>query len=143
MGTSRHSTLRRMGAILLAGGVAAGLAAAPAAVLAGSVITVNSLANVDADDGECTLREAIAAANTDTTSGATTGECAAGSGTDTIAFSVGGTISVTGATQLPGILEDATIDGGSEITIDGSNDTSTGLCVCLGSTATIKGLKLQ
>ncbi|MEZ4519227.1 MAG: CSLREA domain-containing protein [Chloroflexota bacterium] len=43
-------------------------------------IVVNSDADTVADDGVCTLREAITAANTDTASGAMTGECAAGSG---------------------------------------------------------------
>ena len=47
-------------------------------------ITVNSTGDVIADDGVCTLREAITAANTDTASGAMGGECIAGSGTDTI-----------------------------------------------------------
>ena len=41
-------------------------------------ITVNSTADTAADDGVCTLREAIAAANTNAASGAMTGECAAG-----------------------------------------------------------------
>src|SRR3990172_6675144 len=36
-------------------------------------ITVNSAADVVADDGVCTLREAITAANTDAASGATPG----------------------------------------------------------------------
>jgi CSLREA domain-containing protein len=43
-----------------------------------ATITVNSLADdADGADGECTLREAITAANTDTASGTATGECAA------------------------------------------------------------------
>ena len=52
-----------------------------------ATITVNSTADVIANDGECTLREAITAANTDMVSGAMAGECAAGSGADTIVFS--------------------------------------------------------
>ena len=54
-------------------------------------ITVNSTADTAADDGVCTLREAIAAANTNTASGAMTGECAAGEASptvDTIAFAI-------------------------------------------------------
>ena len=43
-------------------------------------IVVNSSADTVADDGFCTLREAITAANTDTASGAMLGECSAGSG---------------------------------------------------------------
>jgi CSLREA domain-containing protein len=45
-------------------------------------ITVNSTADTVADDGECTLREAIIAANTDAASGGAMGECAAGFGAD-------------------------------------------------------------
>ena len=41
-------------------------------------IVVNSSADTVADDGVCTLREAITAANSDTASGATAGECAGG-----------------------------------------------------------------
>src|SRR3990170_7260917 len=47
--------------------------------LAGVVtITVTSTDDVLADDGVCTLREAIIAANTNTPSGGTSGECRAG-----------------------------------------------------------------
>lgn len=49
-------------------------------------ITVNSLSDAASDDGQCTLREAITAANTDAASGLAPGECAAGSGADTINF---------------------------------------------------------
>src|SRR5689334_9821322 len=42
----------------------------------GGSITVNSTADTVANDGQCTLREAITAANTDTASGAAAGECA-------------------------------------------------------------------
>ena len=59
-----------------------------------ATITVNTTADVVADDGVCSLREAITAANTDTSSGATGGECAAGSGADTITLSAG-TITLT------------------------------------------------
>src|SRR5207248_1479276 len=45
-----------------------------------ATITVNSLSDVtNSSDGLCTLREAIAAANTNTASGAVAGECVAGS----------------------------------------------------------------
>jgi len=49
-----------------------------------ATITVNSTADVEADDGQCTLREAIRAANMNTSSGATPGECPAGSGADVV-----------------------------------------------------------
>ena len=54
-------------------------------------ITVSSVADTAANDGVCTLREAIIAANTNTASGAAAGECAAGAaGLDTIAFAIPG-----------------------------------------------------
>jgi len=43
-----------------------------------AVINVSSVSDVLADDGACTLREAIIAANTNTASGAAVGECPAG-----------------------------------------------------------------
>jgi CSLREA domain-containing protein len=54
-------------------------------------IVVNSTADVAANDGQCTLREAITAANTNTASGAMAGECAAGQAlptVDTITFDI-------------------------------------------------------
>lgn len=74
-----------------------------------ATITVNSLTETVSDDGDCTLREAIAAANTDTSSGLAAGECAAGSGDDVIAFSVAGTIQPT--SELPPITTPIHIDG--------------------------------
>src|SRR5689334_6026251 len=69
-----------------------------------ATITVNSTADVAANDGQCTLREAITAANTDTSSGAAAGECVAGSGADTIQFNIGsGTPSIALTSGLPGI----------------------------------------
>ncbi len=55
-----------------------------------ATITVNSTADNAANDGVCTLREAITAANTDTASGAAAGECAAGAGADDIVFNIPG-----------------------------------------------------
>lgn len=81
-----------------------------------ATITVNSTADTEANDGVCTLREAIKAANTDTASGASGGECLAGSGTDTIEFNISGvgphTISPTSA--LPDITAPVIIDGYSQ-----------------------------
>ena len=51
---------------------------------AGSTIQVNSYANVLGDDGYCTLRESIIAANDDQPSGNTPGVSTAGSGGDLI-----------------------------------------------------------
>jgi CSLREA domain-containing protein len=54
-----------------------------------STITVNSALDNATADGQCTLREAIANANADAQVGSA--DCAAGSGSDTILFSFGGT----------------------------------------------------
>lgn len=82
-------------------------------------LTVNSLADSIAADGECTLREAIQNANNNA---ATNDDCAAGSGADTITFSVSGTITL--GSKLPLIADAAglTIDGtGQTVTISGNN----------------------
>jgi CSLREA domain-containing protein len=97
--------------LLFALGLTMALTAAP---VAAASLTVNSLADTAADDGFCTLREAITAANTDAASGATLGECVAGSGTDTVSFSVSGTITLTSA--LPAITSDLSISGAGTIT---------------------------
>jgi CSLREA domain-containing protein len=53
-------------------------------------ITVNSFADaVNSSDHACTLREAVIAANKDQASGSKSGECPAGSGTDTIVLPSG------------------------------------------------------
>ena len=97
------------GLFLLLGGVGAILAA---------TITVNSAADVAADDGQCTLREAINAANNNAASGITAGECSAGTaGPDTIVFNIGGggLQTITPTSGLPPITELVTIDGFSQL----------------------------
>jgi CSLREA domain-containing protein len=76
-------------------------------------IVVNSNADTAANDGVCTLREAIAAANTNTASGAATGECAAGdvAGTDAISFAANYEITLTSLSQLPAVSSAMTITG--------------------------------
>jgi CSLREA domain-containing protein len=49
-----------------------------------STITVNSTADTVADDGACTLREALVAANNNMPSGAMAGECVAGEAAPTV-----------------------------------------------------------
>lgn len=98
------------------------LALLPAGPAYAATITVNSTADTTADDGECTLREAITAANTNTASGAMTGECAAGSGTDTIEFDIDPLTCtpvtfvciIQPTTSLPFLTEAVTIDGFSQ-----------------------------
>jgi len=84
-------------------------------------ISVNSNADTAADDGVCTLREAITAANNDAASGLNPGECGAGAGTDTISFAITGLADYTVSGQsgytiaplsvLPAITQTVTIDG--------------------------------
>jgi CSLREA domain-containing protein len=75
-----------------------------------ATITVNSTADTTADDGQCTLREAIIAANTDTASGSVAGECAAGSDDDSIDLTgIAGTINLTG--PLPDISRNVALYG--------------------------------
>lgn len=67
-----------------------------------TTINVNSTADVLSDDGECTLREAILNANSD--SDTTDGDCPAGTGKDTIVLPAGRFV-----LEIGGIFE----DGGS------------------------------
>src|SRR6187401_897494 len=72
-----------------------------------ATITVSSLADAQGNNGQCTLREAILNANADNQSGST--DCVAGSGLDTINFSVNGTILLVSA--LPNISQAVIMDG--------------------------------
>ncbi len=76
---------------------------------ASGAITVTTTSDVIANDGQCSLREAIIAANTDTASGAAVDECSAGNGVDEINFVVTGTIYL--ASSLPGITTSVAING--------------------------------
>lgn len=85
--------------------------AAPAAT-----IVVNDVADVVADDGHCTLREALAASTSNIASGATPGECAAGEPlpvVDTIAFAIpgSGVHTIQPTSVIPRIEESVVIDG--------------------------------
>jgi CSLREA domain-containing protein len=84
----------------------------------GASYVVTTTADNTTDDSECTLREAILAANNDSSYN---GDCGpASSGDDTITFSVSGTITLT--STLPNIVSGAgtlTINGGGNITISG------------------------
>ncbi len=110
---------RRFGALLAGAALLPVLAASPAAAAG---IVVNSKTMLTQDDGTCTLPEAIKAANTDTASGASTGECAAGFGADDmITFSVSGTIYTT---RLPDITQGVTINGGNKVTLNAQGGSS-------------------
>jgi len=85
-----------------------------------NTITVNTISDKSTSgDGLCSLREAIDNANSigiDTTGG----DCVVGTGTDTITFSVSGTITL--GSTLPDIVNTLTIDGsGQSIIVDGAN----------------------
>ena len=70
--------------------LAAALLAAFGAAAQAATITVTTFDDVVADDGKCSLREAVIAANTNASSGATAGECIPGSaGGDTIVLAAG------------------------------------------------------
>ncbi len=109
--------------------------------------TVNTLADNTTDNTDCTLREAISAAN----NSAANDDCgAASAGDDTITFSVSGTIFLQ--STLPNIVSVAsagkfTIDGESAITISGdSNNDTTGdvriFVVNSGANLTLQNLTL-
>ena len=102
----------------------------PQTAYAAGTITVNNITDLLADDGQCSLREAVIAANTDTA----TGGCPAGNGADVIVFDSAlstpavFTLTLTGANEdnaetgdldLTDIL---TIQGGNanQIIIDGN-----------------------
>src|SRR5271154_2603293 len=105
-------------------------------------IAVNTLSDASTSgDGLCSLREAIDNANspgTDTTGG----DCAIGTGQDTIKFTLSGTITI--GSTLPPIANPSgdtmTIDGsGQSITIAG-DDTSQVFIVSPGATITLNNL---
>ena len=84
---------------------------------AAATIVVTAVGDVAANDGICTLREAITAANTNSASGMLPGECVAGvAGADTITFNVStacssGVCTIVPSSALPIISEPVTIDG--------------------------------
>lgn len=80
-------------------------------------IVVNTLADDEIDNGNCTLREAILAANNNSQ----TDLCGAGNGADTIYFSVDGKITVTA--DLPLITDSLSVigQGVDRLTISGED----------------------
>ena len=97
-----------------------GSAAFPTNARAAS-ITVTTLADDTALDGQCSLREAIINANNDD---ATHADCFTGTGADIISFSDAlGTATITLTSALPNItdLDGLTINGGEDITVSGNN----------------------
>src|SRR6266508_1749050 len=115
---SVHKFLRTSTAVLLV--FAFALGASGVQVAHAASLTVNTTDdNITSGDGFCTLREAITNANSN--SDTTSGDCAAGTGDDSITFSVSGTITL--ASTLPAISDPAglTIDGTAQsLTISGN-----------------------
>jgi CSLREA domain-containing protein len=98
-----------------------------------ATLQVTTTDDTVAVDGQCSLREAIQAATTDTA----VNECAAGAGADTITFAVSGTITLS--SELPSIIgsDSVTIDGsGHSITISGNHANRVFSVGNLGNSAT-------
>ena len=125
-----HPAARRpvstIAAVALLAPLASALTLASAtAASATTTIVVTTTADTTADDGVCSLREAVVAANTDTASGAAEGECPAGSGADTIELADAtylldvGPLSITADLTIDGDPDgndvDAIIDGGGNL----------------------------
>ncbi len=115
--------------------VAGTLWSTPPARAGGSTYTVNSPADNYVDDGfDCTLREAILAAN------GTSTDCGPASfDPDVIQFNFAGTITL--GSDLPAVDGVLTIDGGSQITIHGA-DSYRIFTVNGGKTLTLNALVL-
>jgi len=117
--TRLHALARRSLVPLLVATLAIAGPAVTPALAAGSTITVNTIAHTLADDGTCSFIEAITAANDDVASGAQPGECAAGSGADTIRFAPAiGAEPVDFYGGGPDLESDLTIDGAGVVTLD-------------------------
>jgi CSLREA domain-containing protein len=96
----------------------------------GTIMTVNSGGDVVADDGVCTLREAITAANTNSPSGTQPGECPAGDPVpwelDEIQFTpsiITYTLSIPGAQENGNVSGDLDVNGVLRIVGNGITDT--------------------
>lgn len=112
-------------------------------------ILVNSTVDAIADDGVCTLREAVIAANRDLPSGTMAGECAAGGIDDLIvlpsggyAFSIAGAFEDESATGDLDIVGQVRIVGQGSVVIDAAGLDRV-LQVLPSGNLTVEGLTLQ
>lgn len=122
------------------------LASSPAST--NTTIMVTTTSDTIANDGECALREAIIAANTDTASN----ECSAGNGADTIVFdpvlTADFVLTLTGANEDQAqtgdldILNTVTISGTGQTVIDGNNADRV-FHVLSGARLTLDGVTVQ
>jgi len=147
-------------------GVVSALVALATSTAFAATITVNSTADVAVNDGQCTLREAIIAANNNAASGAMAGECAAGQAfptVDTINFNIAdaGLHTIVPTSALPTISGPTVINGYSQgvaspntlaagndavllIELNGNGLAANGLVVdSNGSGSTIRGLVIN
>ena len=121
-----------------------------AASAAAATITVNTEADAVANDGHCSLREAISAVNTDTPSGSAAGECPAGDGSDTVIVPAGVyRLSRTGAHELANatgdlnIARSVTISGaGAEFTTISGEHADRVLDIAAGTTVSIANVTI-
>ena len=122
--------------VALALGLVFGLGVGTVPAASAATITVNNLSGTTVA-GQCTLRDALLAADTD----AAVQGCAAGSGADTINFSVTGTIPL--ATQLT-VNSDVTISGpgAANLTLAPSS-TNRALYLQNAHTVSISGVTFQ
>lgn len=98
------------------------LLTAPCVALA-ATITVNSTEDLVADDGRCTLREAINAVNSQTASGGSSFECPAGDGSDTIVLPKG-FYQITRAGAGEDLNDTGDLDIARSVTISGDGSGS-------------------
>jgi CSLREA domain-containing protein len=124
----------------LAFSFALGLAAVMAPAIA-TTIPVTITTDTTSDDGKCSLSEAVAAANTDTASGASNGECPAGSGSDTITFAEAVTVYELGATLVINSPVELAGYGDSGTIIDGMRHNS--VIQVLSGQLTLRGLTIR
>lgn len=131
--------LLRIGAVAAVLGLLALWSAVPRAQAA--AIVVNSRSDFAGLNNECTLREAIINANNNAD---TYADCAAGSGADTISFSIRGTITVLGSNPLPAITDNLTMSGpGAGSLIITSSNAMGEISIEPGVTANLFGLTIQ
>jgi CSLREA domain-containing protein len=103
-----------------------------------AVITVNTLTDVVANDGVCSLREAIQSAN----AGMPIGNCTSGiSGPDTIIITATGTIVLGSALPVPTQDVDIVGPGAESLTISGNNTTRI-ISITAGVRATLSNVTL-
>jgi CSLREA domain-containing protein len=100
-----------------------------------ATITVNTLVDEAGVGTDCSLREAMTAANNNSVFGG----CSAGSGTDNIVFSVTGTIQLN--SQLPAVASSMNIvnaSGPSGLTIRRNTDQAFGILLILAAPSVVK-----